>query len=75
MEEELEKGIKTILIVDDEEAIRGVLIHNLEREGYKLIEAGDRSISSRNSIRTKTRLNIIRHHVAKIRWFICMQKN
>ncbi len=41
MEEELEKGMKTILIVDDEEAIRGVLIHNLEREGYKLIEAGD----------------------------------
>lgn len=41
MEEELEKGVKTILIVDDEEAIRGVLIHNLEREGYKLIEAGD----------------------------------
>ena len=42
MEEELENEVKTILIVDDEEAIRGVLIHNLEREGYKLIEAGDR---------------------------------
>lgn len=41
MEEELENDVKTILIVDDEEAIRGVLIHNLEREGYKLIEAGD----------------------------------
>ncbi len=41
MEEELENEVKTILIVDDEEAIRGVLIHNLEREGYKLIEAGD----------------------------------
>lgn len=43
MEEEiiLEKEIKTILVVDDEPAIRDLLKYNLEREGYQIIEASD----------------------------------
>ena len=43
MEEEIvkEKGIKTILVVDDEPAIRDLLKYNLEREGYQIIEASD----------------------------------
>ncbi len=41
MEEEIEKDVKTILIVDDEPSIRGVLTYNLQREGYELIEAAD----------------------------------
>ncbi len=41
MEEEIGKTSKTILIVDDEPPIRDILIHNLEREGYRLIEAAD----------------------------------
>ena len=36
-----EKDFKTILIVDDEEPIRNILIHNLGKEGYNVIEASD----------------------------------
>ena len=39
MEEDKDK--KTILIVDDEEPIRNILIHNLGKEGYNVIEASD----------------------------------
>lgn len=41
MEEEIEKDMKTILIVDDEPSIRDLLRYNLEKEGYKIIEASD----------------------------------
>ena len=41
MEEEIERDVKTILIVDDEPSIRDILVYNLEREGYKTIEASD----------------------------------
>lgn len=41
MEEEIKKDSKTILIVDDESSIRDILVYNLEREGYKTIEASD----------------------------------
>lgn len=42
MEEEImEKELKTILVVDDEPSIRDLLKYNLEREGYRIIEAGD----------------------------------
>lgn len=41
MEEEVEKETKTILIVDDEAPIRDILVYNLEKEGYKTIEASD----------------------------------
>ena len=39
MEEEIikEKEIKTILVVDDEPAIRDLLKYNLEREGYRCV--------------------------------------
>lgn len=41
MEEEIEKQVKTILIVDDEPSIRDLLRYNLEKEGYQIIEASD----------------------------------
>lgn len=41
MEEELERSVKTILIVDDEQPIRDILMYNLKKEGYKIIEASD----------------------------------
>lgn len=41
MEEQIERDVKTILIVDDEPSIRDILVYNLEREGYKTIEASD----------------------------------
>ena len=41
MEENLEKEVKKILVVDDEQAIREVLIYNLKKEGYETLEAGD----------------------------------
>ena len=41
MEEEMERFQKTILVVDDEEPIRNILVHNLTKEGYRVIEAGD----------------------------------
>ena len=41
MDEELLKDAKTILIVDDEQPIRDILVYNLKKEGYKTIEASD----------------------------------
>ena len=41
MEEEIDRGQKTILVVDDEQAIREMLVTNLEKEGYETLEAGD----------------------------------
>lgn len=42
MEEEMMSNeTKTILIVDDEQTIVDILVYNLEKEGYKTIQAGD----------------------------------
>ena len=41
MDGEFFEDAKTILIVDDEETIRDILVYNLSKEGYKTIEAGD----------------------------------
>lgn len=41
MEENLEKEVKKVLVVDDEQAIREVLVYNLKKEGYETLEAGD----------------------------------
>lgn len=39
--EEIENDAKTILIVDDEQPIVDIFVYNLQKEGYKTIEAGD----------------------------------
>ena len=41
MEENLERDQKTILVVDDEQQIIDILVYNLEKEGYNVIEAND----------------------------------
>ena len=41
MEENYEYEKKTILIVDDEQKIVDLLVHNLRKEGYETIEAND----------------------------------
>ena len=41
MENQYEYEKKTILIVDDEQKIVDLLVHNLKREGYETIEAND----------------------------------
>ena len=41
MEEETDKNVKTILIVDDEQPIVDILVYNLQKEGYRTIEASD----------------------------------
>ena len=41
MEEEIDRGPKTILVVDDEQTIREMLVTNLKKEGYETLEAGD----------------------------------
>jgi signal transduction histidine kinase/CheY-like chemotaxis protein len=39
--EKLTHGSETILVVEDEEAVRKLAVRILERQGYKVIEAGD----------------------------------
>ena len=41
MEDNLEKEVKKVLVVDDEQSIREVLVYNLKKEGYETLEAGD----------------------------------
>ena len=41
MENMLEKDKKTILVVDDEQDIRELLVFNLQKEGYNTLEAAD----------------------------------
>ena len=41
MEEMVNDGAKTILIVDDEQPIVDILVYNLRKEGYNTIEASD----------------------------------
>ena len=41
MEEEMDRDQKTILIVDDEQPIREILVYNLKKEGYNVIEGSD----------------------------------
>ena len=41
MEEVLEREQKTILVVDDEQPIIDILVYNLKKEGYNVIEAND----------------------------------
>ena len=41
MEELIEKEKKTILVVDDEQSIRELLVFNLQKEGYNTLEAVD----------------------------------
>ena len=41
MEENFDKDTKKVLVVDDEQAIREVLVYNLKKEGYETLEAAD----------------------------------
>ena len=41
MEEIIEREQKTILVVDDEQPIIDILVYNLKKEGYNVIEAND----------------------------------
>lgn len=41
MEENLDKEVRKVLIVDDEQAIIDVLVYNLKKEGYETLEATD----------------------------------
>lgn len=41
MEENLDKEVKKVLVVDDEQAIIDVLVYNLKKEGYETLEATD----------------------------------
>lgn len=41
MEDMINDGAKTILIVDDEQPIVDILVYNLRKEGYNTLEAGD----------------------------------
>ena len=36
-----DKERKTILIIDDEQSIVDLLVYNLQKEGYKTLEASD----------------------------------
>lgn len=63
MENVEEKQSKTILIIDDEQSIVDLLVYNLQKEGYKTLEANDGLARRRYGIKRKTRFSIARYNV------------
>lgn len=59
MEENLEKEIKKVLVVDDEQAIREVLVYNLKKEGYETLEASDGVTAVNTAIEEKPDLILL----------------
>ena len=50
---------KTILIVDDEQSIRDILVYNLKKEGYETLEAGDGALAVEMAISEKPDLILL----------------
>ena len=50
---------KTILIVDDEQSIRDILVYNLKKEGYETLEAGDGATAVEMAIAEKPDLILL----------------
>ena len=59
MEENYEYEKKTILIVDDEQKIVDLLVHNLKKEGYETIEANDGQTAIKMAIEKKPDLLLL----------------
>lgn len=68
MEENTEKEIKKILIVDDEQAIIDVLVYNLKKEGYETLEATDGVTAVNMALEQKPDLMLLDINVTKVRW-------
>ena len=71
----VEKDKKTILVVDDEDNIRDLLVFNLQKEGYNTLEAQDGIAAVDMALEKKTRFNFTRCNDSKIRWNFSLQKN
>ena len=56
---ELNDGRKTILVVDDEKRIVDILIYNLQKEGYRTLEANDGEEAIRIAIEQKPDLILL----------------
>ena len=59
MEENLEREQKTILVVDDEQPIIDMLVYNLKKEGYNVIEANDGVTAVEKALEQKPNLILL----------------
>ena len=55
----LEDNKKTILVVDDEKPIRDILVYNLQKEGYRIIEADDGELAIELALKEKPDLILL----------------
>ena len=66
MEELVEKGKKTILIVDDEQSIVELLTYNLQKEGYDTLEAYDGETAVEMAVNEKPDLILLDVMIPKL---------
>lgn len=59
MEENFDKEQKTILVVDDEQPIIDMLVYNLKKEGYNVIEANDGITAVEKALEQKPNLILL----------------
>ena len=59
--------MKKILIIEDEESIRGFLKINLKRNGYEVIEADNGELGVKLALKETSNYNI-RCYVTRNRW-------
>ena len=66
MEEIIEKEKKTILVVDDEQSIRELLVFNLQKEGYNTLEAVDGIAAVEMALKEKPDLILLEVMIPKL---------
>ena len=69
-----EKDKKTVLVVDDEQSIRELLVFNLQKEGYDTLEAEDGVVAVDLAIEKKPDLIMLDVMLPKLDGFEILKK-